>query len=93
MVYVLIEPTPEVQAYWGHYVQLIVQSHGIWAKKLDNAKIEKVWVNKDAPNHCFYQFHIKSGHALNHHHFTVLGESHNGHHKIINIVEGHNTLF
>ena len=93
MAYVLIEPNAEVQAHWGFYVQEIVKHHGIYAKKLDNAKIEKVWLKKAGDHHWFYQFHIKSGHVLHHHHFTVLGESLNGAHRIINIVEGHNTLF
>lgn len=71
----------------------IGKHHHHWANKLENAHIEKVWAYVAGPHEVFYQFHIKSGHFPHHHHFTLLAEVKHGVHRIINIVEGHNTLF
>ena len=93
MSYVIIEVNPDIQGHWGFFDVEIRKHHHHWAHHLDNAHIEKVWANFVAPGHVLYQFHIKSGHFPHHHHFSVLAEAHNGHFRIINIVEGHNTLF
>lgn len=93
MSFEVIQITPEVNGHWGLYVEEINKHHHHWHAKLENAHIEKVWKRHIGHHHWVYQFHIKSGHFPHHHHFTVLAESQNGFHRIVNIVEGHNTIF
>ena len=93
MNYVVVELTPNIHEHWGFFVAEIHKHHHHWVQKLENAVIEKVWAYFAVPGHIFYQFHIKSGHFPHHHHFSVLAETQNGHFRVINIVEGHNTLF
>jgi hypothetical protein len=64
-----------------------------WAEKFSNPIIEKVWADRINHHEVLYQVHVKTGHFPHHHHFTVLFEVRHGHVKVLNVVEGHNTLF
>ena len=93
MSYVVVEVNADINVHWGALVLEIQKHHHGWAGKLENAHIDKVFEFVKGPGHVFYQFHIKSGHFPHHHQFTVLAETHHGHYTVLNIVEGHNTLF
>jgi hypothetical protein len=93
MPFIEIQPDFEVRGHWDIYVEQIKHHHHEWREKLEKVEIEKVWVDRVNHHEWVYQFQCKSGHFPHHHHFTVLAETRHGHHKILNIVEGHDTLF
>lgn len=62
-------------------------------RQLENPHIETLWCDKIGHHDWLYQAHIKTGHLGNHHHFTVLWEVRGDHAKLIDISEGHKTLF
>lgn len=93
MSYVVVEVNPDVIAHWGFLQEQIRHHHHHWAHKLQNAEITEAMINFVGPYHSFIQLKIKSGHFPHHHHFTVLGEALNGMYRIINIAEGHDSIF
>lgn len=65
-------------------------------RKLENPHIEKIWCDKIGHHDFVYHAHIKTGHFGAHHHFTVWWEvrgPHGEHVKLLDIQEGHKTLF
>lgn len=65
-------------------------------EKYSHPHIEKLWRDKIGHHDYLYQAHIKTGEFPHHHHFTVLYEikgAHEEHVKVIDVQEGHTTLF
>lgn len=94
MGYEIIVVTPEAQ---NHFNKVAHHAEEKALKKFENPHIEKLWCDKVGHHDFLYQAHIKTGHLGNHHHFTVLWEvrgSHNNEHvKLIDVQEGHKTIF
>lgn len=81
----------------GHFKLIEVDlAKRIGHKKFENPEIEKAWHHRagtHGQHEWFYQVHIKTGHLGDHHHYTVLFEVKHGHGKVIDVHEGHKTLF
>lgn len=93
MVYEVIE-VDEVAR--DHFVKVQVFVSEKIHKQLENPHIEKLWRDKIGPHDFLYNAHIKTGHFGSHHHYTVLWEvkGHHGEHvRLIDVQEGHKTLF
>lgn len=92
MVYVEVSFDVSAQGDWNHTLGAL-HSHHHHQGNFDNATVEKVWADRINNHEVLYQFHIKTGHFPSHKHFTVLAEVRHGHVKVLNVQEGHNTLF
>lgn len=90
MGYEIITVTPEVQA---HFTLVIPHVEHKIPGKFQNPHIEKIWANRLGPHNVLYQVHVKTGHLGNHHHYSVLFDVHNGNIKLLDVHEGHKTLF
>jgi hypothetical protein len=60
-----------VEAHWAE-IKVILAHHPEFQGQLDHPEIENVWADAINPHEVFYQFHIKTGHFPNHHHFTLV---------------------
>ena len=93
MPYHKIEIDVHVQTHWERFLQELLHHHHHLKHQLENPIIEHVWADRIHHHEVLYQFHIKTGHFPHHHHFTILCDVKHDHFKIVNVQEGHQTLF